>query len=551
MKAKSFIKITIVLILFVCLTGFFYDVINVSSFAAASLSSAAQQFVANPSQLMNRTRHEAATTTPTSTSSSSQTTSDSFFFFNQHHPVQFINQPPVPSSVHCIGQSYDPSESDFIYRSCYFQNLCIRMNVTAPPEFVLVSNQQLHEWGSIHRMSTLQRNDTDSITSSTMVWYNSSVALGPIAAGWSVSDRKRVEWFPRVIDLQEFHNGYFQLDANVLLIPFLWHGAGNPGHVVWDNFLPLYKLLTMFGLWDERINPTTKENSKTVSNPLLLVNMQVTDYLFGACSTEIERANCDYMMRKLLPLMRLTSENVMFDFNADHAKVQGVTSKQLPSNSGEFSKLVCARQGVAGLGMLSDHGTKEHGQYVSDYTTVHNDGKSALVFSFRNMILRNMGVNTPSTLQPSKEPNRIIMSMNSSQDPHRSLSFELQQKAIESAFDESKVTIDKLIMRELSLADQLQRVSQAFVYMSSCGGSVVSATFLPRGACLILYFTSYRKRRRGHMRLDHDFMNNLAYIHVHWLPTDFMNEPIELQLLVALIQSELDHVVGMGEDEHK
>lgn len=423
----------------------------------------------------------------------------------------------------------------------------MRKDGQRPPEFVIISSKKYNNssrgWSS--QAQQQQGNETLAITSSSLDWNNSTVALGPIAAGWSSMDRKRVEWFPTEIDVQQLGNGgHFQLDPNVILIPFMWHGASNPGHVVWDTFLPIYKLLTMFGLWDERMNNMDDKNS---TPPLLLINMPIHGYLFGACKRSIERVGCERMMRKLLPLMRLSSDNIMFDFDLENAKLLNpvvnsqsgtvTSSEQRHQEVHQSTTLVCARQGVAGLGMLSDHGMKEHGQYASDYATLHNVGKSDLVFSFRNMILRNMGVGGTSTLRSSHKPYRMIISVNSTNNGRRKVSFEHQQHAIEAAIDKDNLSIERVVMGDLSLVAQLQLVSRSFFYMSVCGGSVFSATFLPRGASLILYFSNYRERP---MMLDYDLLNNMAYIHVHWLSTKYMNDPNDLALLVSLIQSELD-----------
>jgi hypothetical protein len=417
-------------------------------------------------------------------------------------------------------------------------------------------------------------------------------------------EKKRVEWFPRVLDLsqpqqpQQQHDGYYEFqDPHLILLPFVWHGAANPGHVTWDNLLPMYKLLTMFGLWPPHgeknttrttttttFNTTLRRNVDNVTTtpttattstpPLLLINMPIQGYLFGACTRYREKQPCHNMMEKLLPLLGLSSKNTMHLHNKHQAKLYQITTTTAAtpttsttpttttttsssSSTTGSSTLICARQGVAGMGLLSDHGWKEHGQYHHlDYGTIHNTGKSDLVYNFRNMVLRNMGITDDKETILLSLPYRITMAVNSTNNKDRVLSFDLQYQAMAASFQNNHhnhpnlVTMERYVMQDLSLEEQLQLATQSFFYLSACGGSVVMATFLPRGASLILYFSSHRKGKR-HSLLDYDFWNNVAYIRVHWLPIKYMNEPDQLELLILLIQSEMDRVTAMRKEQQQ
>lgn len=76
----------------------------------------------------------------------------------------------------------------------------------------------------------------------------------------------------------------------------------------------------------------------------------------------------------------------------------------------------------------------------------------------------------------------------------------------------------------------------------------MTATFLPKGATLILYYDEkggYDFANKFNMTgdpafLDWDLMNNLSYLRVHWLPIGTMNTPASLETLARLIQHDLE-----------
>jgi hypothetical protein len=301
---------------------------------------------------------------------------------------------------------------------------------------------------------------------------------------------------------------------------------------VWDNFLPIYKLLTMFDLcWKNSINYNNYNSSNATTLPLL-IQVSINKFIFGACTRQ-HRTTCIKMFRKLLPLLGLS------DRHFSNTKDIGLT---ITGGTSPKSTLVCAKSGAAGLGFLSDHATKEHGQYNLDFTFAHNVGKGELVFQYRNFIMRNMGLPDRTQLLRQNAPYRITVATNSSGDPQRQLSFDKHIRAIESAFSRDQIVVESYIMRHLSLQDQLRVASESFFYLSACGGSVMTATFLPRGASLILFFANTRFRNLPSL-LDYDLLNNLPYIRVHWFPKGQMNKQDLVDLLIALIQHELDFLM--------
>jgi hypothetical protein len=72
----------------------------------------------------------------------------------------------------------------------------------------------------------------------------------------------------------------------------------------------------------------------------------------------------------------------------------GMDEQHQQQGTGLLSGLVCARYGVAGIGALTDHGSKQHGELATDYHYAQNTGRGPLFFAFRAYILNNLGLAT-------------------------------------------------------------------------------------------------------------------------------------------------------------
>ena len=110
--------------------------------------------------------------------------------------------------------------------------------------------------------------------------------------------------------------------------------------------------------------------------------------------------------------------------------------------------------------------------------------------------------------------------------------------------------IRQVQMHNYSLKEQAHMVQYAAIYVTASGGGAVSATFLPRGSSLILFYSetggSSNNRPTGTpARLDWDYFNNMAYTRVHWLTKPNQRDELtvtdeEVQLFVELIKHEVD-----------
>lgn len=468
-----------------------------------------------------------------------KTNGDALF---HHQSAFYVERSPPVSGVHCLGETFTSeaflvlnatavnpmvnidTKTPFVYRSCSFQNLCYDVD---SKEFLLISSptSQAANNAMSESISPRFRQVYRSVS-----WENNTVSLSPLAQRWTEEERSFFEWFPKIVQQKDIQ-GYYQLDPNLVLVPFAMHGASNPGHAVWDNFLPIYKLLTMFDLCWKNPSPDFNGTTSTKAMPLL-VEVPTNKFIFGACNRQ-HKVPCTKMFRKLLPLLGLRDDHLV--------NTKEIRLETTPTTSPK-SSIVCARAGAAGLGMLSDHATKEHGQTNADYAFIHNSGKSELVFQYRNFVMKNMGLYDRNDLPRNNPPYRITIATNSSDDPKRLLLFEKPVHAIEDAFSPDQIVVKTYVMRHLPLVEQLRVASESFFYLSACGGSVMTATFLPRGASLVLFYANTRYQKLPSF-LDFDLLNNLSYIRVHWFSKTLLKKQDMSDLLILLIREELDYIM--------
>jgi hypothetical protein len=366
------------------------------------------------------------------------------------------------------------------------------------------------------------------VDSSALSMTNNPVSIGGINTKWTWSRGvPRLKWFPKIIkgDLTE---PYYELDDDVVWVPYHSFFAQNPGHLVWDDFLPVYTLLRIFGLLDNY-------------TPLLQRFILPGKGMWATCDMNTEKQQvCQSMYRKFLPLFGLTSQN--FSTTDDY---RFLPNEDAPSEKKKPTNLICAKQGAAGLGMLTDHGYKLHGWAKTDYETMHNHGRGSMLYDFRNFMLDNV-VGAEKNNQELRQgpPYVITFAESTSRSSLRNFSFELQMKALKEAFGNA-VIVQSIPFSSKSVADQLTIASETAIYVSACGGGAVTATFLPKGAALILFYVENGGVQNNRMtgqpaRLDWDVFNNMAWIRSHWLASGSMNNSTDIDLFVKLVGHELD-----------
>lgn len=457
---------------------------------------------------------------------------------------------PVQSQFHCIGETNaEPYfwkrkrqhvDMTWASRSCHFQFLCLDLETH---EFALYLNQQ-------------QRASPNTIDprmeSQQTVFFNQSadghpygVAMGGINAKWTHAAFPRLKWFP-TIHYNAPPTHFYTLPSNVTMIPFHSLAAFNPGHLVWDDFLPIYTLLQIFGLQD-------------TTEPLLIrYQLPGEDGLWAGCDWKGSRTrDCEFMLNKFGPLMVRRPEAIPITTQTT-VRLQLFDDDQDAGGPRPKSNLVCARHALAGIGALTDHGVeKGHGWEQRDYETMYNHGRGGQLWKFRNFLLDHLQLNLSTTTtttnhRPRGPPYRIVFSERSSDMGHRSLDFTQYVNVLKTTPELRDVDIIQVQMKDLTLTQQAELVGEAAIYVTGCGGGAVTATFLPRGASILVFYSEFggveNSRPSGKpARLDWDYFNNMAYVRVHWVTQPRSRQrilPAQLSLVTELVIHEMEVIRG-------
>eukprot|EP00977_Amphora_coffeiformis_P018609 scaffold6610_cov163-Amphora_coffeaeformis.AAC.3 len=433
---------------------------------------------------------------------------------------------PRYSSVQCLGESFQPNddEQSHISRSCLFHHLCFN---TTSERFVL--------FASPAEASLVQHASQPSAFVSTSL-YNKSVSLGPMDKNLAAVNGKwnLFKWFPDIILEDDNNNplttGFYELPNSMIWMPWIILAGQNPGHLLWDSFLVLFRLMTMFGL-------------DAQNNDLLLMRMHMGQKIWGTC--EMSRGiyqKCEKMVHKFLPIMGVapktfsSSHDFSFQVNTD------------TNSAGAKSDLVCAKRGVAGIGLVTDHGRGRHGQDNEDWFQHRFVGQSTILRQFRDFALRNLGISPDSQQRyyPSLSKYRIVFSVNSSSNPSRQMNFVSEIAACRAAFaSDPRVKTHAVELASMSLVKQVSFISETSILVSATGGGTATATILPNGSSLILL---YGQSKGLPQYLDFAIFENAGYIQPHWLPLDW-SAAQRSRAIVDIMSHELERMKREMETE--
>jgi hypothetical protein len=422
-------------------------------------------------------------------------------------PVYYKSE-PVHSTYNCIGENF--RDDAWLFRSCTFRNLCFDMSNNS---FVLFPSPEDQAFAKL-----VQQDNTSNFT------YLSTtgeplVSLGGINPKWKgFHKRSKLKWFPR-LETKPLETGYYELPPDSVWLPFHSFAGYNAGHLFWDDFFPIFKLLSIFDLLSFR---------------LVLTKMEVK--LWATCDWNPKNTEtCKRTFAKFLPAMGLTNET----FSAAH-DFRFNLSDDSPSTTPK-SKYICSPRGTAGLGMLTDHGLKAHGWDSEDFETTHNVGQGQAFYNYRNFMLRNLGLPTERKAGP---PYSLVFSRFSSSTKGRVKGFGMQEKMLKANFSSDLLDVSGYRMSSKTLIEQAEVASQAAIFITCVGGGAMTATFLPRGSTLILFYeaTGGTKRNKDTGKpapLDWDVLNHAAHLRVHWLPVETLDEPHDMRVFEELIRHEL------------
>ena len=472
--------------------------------------------------------------------------------FNGHDVIYrssiTMPQQGLYSSVKCIGDNFQRNAS-WIYRSCSFQNLCFDLE---EKEFVLFRSPSEQKLTANYLKSKIQNDDDlddgDIVLSSSHLMEDTTVSIGSLCDrwGWTPEGNPSLEWFPKILDTSP-ESGYYEIaDLNTVFIPFQPLAGNNLGHLLWDTFLPIYSLLDLFQFANKN------ESLLLVRYNKLPTQRGNRTYQFGAACDVYHK--CRPTFDKALPLLGIdsfatvkSSENSLLTLSAEAAPK---------------SRYVCSKHGVAGFGMLTDHGFNTHGFFnnLQDFMNPHNIGRGAVLWNFRNYMMNNIGIKeTPARLDDAarsmSQKKKILFSIMSSGSPVRQLKFKVHLEMLETKYSieiaRGEIELQTIRMSKLSLKEQIELMTQTHILVTSCGGGAVTSMFLPYGSHLILYYDNTRPSKKGKNvtttsnrgngvpggKLDFAYFNNLAYITSHWLPIQPMNEAPSVNRFLELVDT--------------
>mmetsp|Transcript_27667 Transcript_27667/g.50246 ORF Transcript_27667/g.50246 Transcript_27667/m.50246 type:complete len:548 (-) Transcript_27667:216-1859(-) len=440
-----------------------------------------------------------------------------------NHPVYYRENDKrdlFHSTVHCVGETFS-TDRPWAHRSCEFRNLCFDLD---EQEFVLFRSDT--EKRLSQALDAVFNNSR--FPTSTYSMQNMTVSIGGINPKWGrrgKSSGNAMEWFPTIIDSSDVsETGFYELPAKSVLVPFHSFAGFNVGHLVWDDFMPVYTLMSIFQLLDDSVPILVRYVLRIPTGRGLWATCDVRDEQFNDCKT---------MFAKFLPTMGISP---------DHFRSSRESFLQLEKGQ-RRSKYVCAPRGAAGIGMLTDHGQKFHGWEKADYAYSVNSGKGALFYNFRNFMMNNLEIDN---VPVSKSPFRITFSILSSTRAPRETDFRNEISLVQKEFaDNPNVVVEAFQFAKMSLVEQVKIASQSSIIITACGGGAVTSMFLPKGASLIVYYDE-NGGIKGNQHtgepalLDWDYLNNAAYIRTHWLPIRKRKREENMAALVQLIHNELE-----------
>ncbi|GAX27153.1 hypothetical protein FisN_13Lh299 [Fistulifera solaris] len=423
-------------------------------------------------------------------------------------PVSFHPSGRGSSTIQCT------ESEDWRFRSCLYTQLCLD---TEQHDFVL-----LYETDDQYQQLMESRN-------------SSTVAIGGINPRWdihspgdnpSTKGSEKLAWFPRIVRADE---GVYQLPSSLVLIPFHSMAAHNVGHMLWDDFYPIYRLLQMFDLLHE--------------HQFLLMRYQLSEALYASCDIRRnKRLGCHANFQTFLrPIM-----------GVDPTTFSTTRSFQWNHTVHRTSPLICVSKGVAGIGTLTDHGLADHGWDYLGHHVPHNLGHARDFWDFGRWALQN----AVSHAAPTNVP-KIVFSLESSKDWDRRLDFVPYREALQAALQRGDIPVQMEAHRfwELSVEQQLQLTASTTILIATCGGGgVLPVTFLPRGSSMVVFYnpeggyeySTGERRPDWPVRLDWDLLQHAAaHVRVHWFPirvADNRLGPVpdeDLDLFVKLIRHEL------------
>eukprot|EP00980_Cylindrotheca_fusiformis_P007656 scaffold1605_cov141-Cylindrotheca_fusiformis.AAC.19 len=404
------------------------------------------------------------------------------------------------SLLHCVAEDYQPDS--WLQRSCHFTFMCLNLDTNEYQVYSRPEDVDLRHWSEKRPLMDLQE---------TLIHEKTTLSLGGIRRDWdSESVEKCLDFFPSILSTPP--SRFYALPGNTVMIPFYSTGGWSPFHLFWDDFVAIFNLMYIFQLHD--------------GIPLLLRHAVPNGVLPESCDDSVKRAECEETIREYSPLM-MRSPTILTS--------QLEVELRLDLNHEPKSNLVCAKHGLVGTGALTDHGThKTNGWSKGNRGIAHNHGRGDLFWKFREFCLGNLGLADNDRLG---SPFKILVATPSLEETVLRSESEILERLLRQNFDTDMASIELHVGKNLRLVDKVHSVLEATVLLVFSFEDAVSATFLPRGATLIIFFDE-AKVVDGQVR-NWDLFNNLSYLRVHWFPIGTVRTQDDSQALIHVVRDAL------------
>jgi hypothetical protein len=382
-----------------------------------------------------------------------------------------------------------------------------------------------------------------------------------------------LRWSPNVITDRPPPDKFYTLEEGVVLLPFFSLQGWDAKSLLWDDFLAMYNLLNIFQFDDiDQYQPLLMRYATAIG----------ASYPNSCESSQAWYEECQVKLKKFISMMM--NSNSKRDDNPTRTNTQSekllttqkdavLTFSDSKNKDHLQTDIVCAKDGVAGLGPLADHGANESpssGQkhshhYILAPGKAHNYGRGGLLWKFRRFCLHNLGLLSSETSirhhdRSDAKSRQIIVSPSVVQlqawlDPQRFLNFWHQ----DGSRSQQNVEIRQVDFSDIDLKESIRSIVDASVFITDCDdhNASVMAMFLSKGSTAMIYCQdSNDGEGNNDIEERRDFFNNLSYVHVHWMPKstsqrnggeDIVNDHDQSgdrQLFVEIVRHELQRQVG-------
>ena len=419
----------------------------------------------------------------------------------------------IVSHIACAGECFSSNSTvSYRYRSCQFQNMCYNTDTN---EYVLFpSPEELALQEILHALPnkefvTVSSIAYDSHTISSSTDRTKKLSLGTIRG--DAQTRSSAPWFPNVVTDNDLHtkflkDGYYQLPDDVVVFPIVL-----PVHAVdsarmeallWLDFFAVHTVLSMFGL-EQRKQPIFIIHNVIHEIETFLLSSPLWSIFGNETSKHIGR---------------LTQMKVQYPDKDISAT---------PMNSPK-SSLICFKHSVAGLGMIAT---------IRDESNVlftHSMGRGAFIYTFRQYILSNLGVQAPPLILQRKKDD----TSNGSRKPTK---FQITIAGFtETEYNilEQELRMNRQIKNSFPVDVEIRRIGENLPFIDSISFTATSAihitnrqaqhllataTCLSRGATLIVLDNVFNAEDADDdnsvmiNRVEQDYLEMAGYFNLHWL----------------------------------